>query len=204
MRLTDLHCSCRNGKTPRLCEFLRYPNDMLLPALLIFSGLALLACNNNAPHPQPAPVEGMANSMLVDSLLFGSQPSQEAIEELARAGYKTIVSARGENELKWNEEDLSQSHGLTFLSLPMNKPVREITDAQVERFDEIMRTGKRPMVLHCSSGNRISGLWAVWLVERQNLAPEEALRLAEQTGMKGIRPLVEKRLGLTVATAPAE
>ncbi len=87
---------------------------------------------------------------------------------------------------------------MSFVNIPMTKPITEITDEQVHRFSEMMKNGQRPMVLHCGSGNRISGLWAVWLVERQNMAPERAVHLARQTGMKSISEVVEKRLGIGV------
>ena len=87
-----------------------------------------------------------------------------------------------------------ESLGMNFVSIAMEKPVEEITDGQVKRFAEIMKHAERPLLLHCGSGNRISGLWALWLIENQNMAPQKALGFAKQTGMKGIRTVVEKRL----------
>jgi protein tyrosine phosphatase (PTP) superfamily phosphohydrolase (DUF442 family) len=52
------------------------------------------------------------------------------------------------------------------------------------------------MVLHCSSGNRVAGLWTVWLVEHEGMDPAQALALGTKAGMAGIRPVVEKRLGV--------
>jgi protein tyrosine phosphatase (PTP) superfamily phosphohydrolase (DUF442 family) len=59
-----------------------------------------------------------------------------------------------------------------------------------------MTAANGPVVLHCGSGNRVSGLWAVWLVENQKMDAGQALDLASQAGMKGIQPIVQKRLGL--------
>ena len=58
------------------------------------------------------------------------------------------------------------------------------------------------MVLHCGSGDRVAGLWAVWLVEHQKVKPDEALRLAEKAGMNKILAIVEKRLDATVKVSP--
>jgi protein tyrosine phosphatase (PTP) superfamily phosphohydrolase (DUF442 family) len=137
----------------------------------------------------------MDNTVRVGDLLFGGQPSKEALLELGSQGYKTVLTTRGLNELPWDEKALADSLGLRFVSIPMDKPVTAITDEQISQFADLMETGERPMILHCSSGNRVAGLWAVWLAEREGLAPADALRLGEQAGMTRIRPLVQERLG---------
>jgi len=163
-----------------------------LLSLLLIS--LLLSCRE--PTPEKITIEGIKNAVRLDNLLFCSQPSKEGFENLANSGYKTILSTRGENELTWDEAGLVDSLGMSFVNIPMPGPVTEITDEQVRRFDDFMSSANQPIVLHCGSGNRVSGLWAVWLVEHKNIPPDKALALASQTGMKGVRKAVEKRLGL--------
>jgi uncharacterized protein (TIGR01244 family) len=135
----------------------------------------------------------MKLSVRLGDLLFGSQPTPETLEELAKMGFKTILNTRGENELKWDEKAKVESLGMRYVSIPMPYPIAEIKDEWVEQLDNLLATGERPLVLHCSSGNRIAGLWAVWLNERQGRKQEEALEIADRLGMTRIRPLVEKR-----------
>lgn len=167
--------------------------------------LVVVSCAQRATHstkvepePQPVTIPGIANTFHAGEMLFGGQPSREALRDLKSQGYKTVLSARAEHELAWDEKALADSLGLRFVTIPMEKPVTEITDDQVRRFAELMKTGERPMLLHCGSGNRVAGLWAVWLAEHQGLAADEALRLGEKAGMTGIRPVVQKRLGRDV------
>ena len=127
-------------------------------------------------------------------MVFGGQPTEDALVELKNRGFKTILTTRGEGELQWDEKTKVEELGMTFASVPMNHPVEEITDDQVARFAELMENGERPIVLHCGSGNRVAGLWAVWLVEVEGMEPGPALELAEKAGMTGVRPVVEKRL----------
>ncbi len=86
---------------------------------------------------------------------------------------------------------------MTFVSIPMASPVTAITDEQVAALAEVMEGGEGPMLLHCGSGNRVSGLWGAWLAEDQGVDPEEALRLAQLAGLRSVRPVVERRLGVT-------
>jgi uncharacterized protein (TIGR01244 family) len=174
------------------------------PGLLLLL-VALASCAERATHsttavpePQPIAVPGMANTVRVGEVLFGGQPSQEALRDLKSQGYKTVLSTRASNELAWDEKALADSLGLRFVTIPMEKPVTAITDDQVSRFADLMKTREHPMLLHCGSGNRVAGLWAVWLVEHGGVTPDEALRLGEKAGMTRIRPVVQKRLGLQV------
>jgi len=170
----------------------------LLFGICLMAGWACSGKSERTPpaaaQPVAVTVPGMKNAVEVGDLLFGAQPSREALAELKAKGYKTIVSTRGAGELPWDEGAVVDSLGLRFASVPMEKPVTAITDDEVARFASLMATEERPMVLHCGSGNRVAGLWAVWLVEYEGVSRDEALSLAEKAGMKGIRPVVEARL----------
>lgn len=172
--------------------------------LWVFLLLSYLAsCTHQARHPTPAIVEpqpinvpGLENAVQVGDILFGGQPSPAALKQLASQGYKTVLSTRGPDELEWDERALADSLGLRFVTIPMEKPVTAITDDQVRRFAEFIRKAETPMIAHCSSGNRVAGLWTVWLVESKGVAPDEALRLGDKAGMTGIRQVVVQRLGI--------
>ncbi len=148
------------------------------------------------PEPEPCQIEGMQNCAKTGDVLIGGQPSVAALETLAAQGYKTIVSTRAEGEIDWDEQAKAESLGMTFVRIPMPSPVTEITDDQVALLDDVLSGGVGPVVLHCGSGNRVSGLWAAWLVADRGLAPGEALRLAQLAGMGSVRPVVERRLGI--------
>jgi uncharacterized protein (TIGR01244 family) len=156
--------------------------------------ILLAACKGEIPDPKPVEIDGVRNGSQVGDVLIAGQPTEKALAELAGRGYKTILTTRGEGELEWDEKAKVDSLGMTFVRVPMPNPIAEISDEQVEQFAKVMRSGKRPMVLHCASGNRVAGLWAVWLVEVGGVDVDEALRLGTLAGMTRIRPVVEERL----------
>jgi protein tyrosine phosphatase (PTP) superfamily phosphohydrolase (DUF442 family) len=84
---------------------------------------------------------------------------------------------------------------MKFVQIPMQNPVMAITDQQVVRLDSVLANVKGKTLLHCSSGNRVAGLYGVWLAEKQGLDDRTAIGVAEQAGMTGVRPVVETRLG---------
>jgi len=76
----------------------------------------------------------------------------------------------------------------------MPNPVAAIGDEQVVRLDSVLTHLSGKALLHCGSGNRMAGLYGVWLVEKQGVDREKALAIAEQAGMTRVRPAVEARL----------
>lgn len=141
----------------------------------------------------------MSNCAVAGDVLFGSQPSETTLELLAAQGYTTVVTTRAEDEIDWDEQARVESLGMRFVRIPMPNPVSAITEAQVTRLDSVLGSATGPVVLHCGSGNRVSGLWGAWLAERKGVEPEEALRLAELAGMRSVRPVIEQRLGVVPA-----
>lgn len=185
---------------------------MLRYALLAPVLAALLACSSRPandsseaeppvataatviPDPVPCAVEGMRNCARSGDVLIGSQPTEAALATLAAEGYTTVVTTRADGEIDWDEQAVVEDLGMRFVRIPMPSPVTEITDQQVEQLDAVLDSAHGPVVLHCGSGNRVSGLWGAWLAADRGLAPDEALRLAELAGMRGVRPTVEQRL----------
>jgi uncharacterized protein (TIGR01244 family) len=168
--------------------------SVLFAALTGCSGGTKQAPAEAPPAPESVTVTGLPNAVRVGDLLFGGQPSPDALARLKDEGYHTVINTRGTGEAKWDEEALVDSLGMTYASIPMGYPIEAITDAEVDRFNDLMEHGERPMVLHCSSGNRVAGLWTVWLVERRGLDRAQAMGLGTKAGMTRIRPVVEKRL----------
>lgn len=165
-------------------------------AILFLGGWLLAGCAGHVVSPVPYRVRGMDNGVRIGDLLFGGQPSEAALAQLAAEGYKTVLSTRGEDETGWDEEAKVRELGMTFISIPMPHPLTAITDEHVKLFTDAMKIAKRPIVVHCGSGDRAAGLWAVWLAEHEKIPPKEAIRLGVIAGIKKVRPLVEERLGL--------
>jgi len=156
-------------------------------ALMGATLLALGACHAPSYEEQ---------AVLIDDLLFGPEPSNTTLERLRDEGYRTVISVQPTSEQDWNEKQEVDRLGMRLITIPMPKPVLSISEEQIDRFDEAMESAPRPMLLHCSSGNRVAGLYAVWLATRKGVPAEEAVRSGKAAGMTRLRPLVRKTLGL--------
>ena len=164
---------------------------------VISIALVLAACGGErvtVADPVACDIPGLQNCRQSGDVVFSSQPSPAAFEQLKNQGFTTVVSTRGLTELDWDERALVESLGMRFVQIPMENPVTGITDAQVTALDSVLTAQQGPIVLHCGSGNRVAGLWGAWLAERNGVDRAEALRLAELAGMTRVRPALEQRL----------
>ncbi len=86
------------------------------------------------------------------------------IEELARAGVRTIVNNRPDGEdpgqLPAAEaRQLAEAHGLAYHHIPITAAT--LTRADVDAFAAALRDAETPVVAHCRSGTRSTLLWAL-------------------------------------------
>ena len=158
--------------------------------------LILAACSA-PPEPREVSIAGLRNGIEYGDLLFAGQPDKGALSSLKVSGYRTVVNTRGIVEVNWDEKGYVEELGMTYHAIPMGKPLTEIKPEWVEALDHILLTAERPILLHCGSGNRVSGLWAVWQVQHNGLSAEEAVELAASVGLTSLRPLVEATLGVS-------
>jgi len=165
-----------------------------IPVLVAIVLVAGCGSSRKAVTTRPIEIGGMANATLAGDLLIGSQPTEQTLQELADAGYRSILTVRAPGEIDWDEQAKANEFGLTFNRIEMPNPVNEITDLQLEAFARFMENRNGPALLHCGSGNRAAGLWAAWLIEYEGVDVKDALELARKAGMRdSIAAAVERR-----------
>jgi len=140
---------------------------------------------------------GHAQSTLVAGPLPGistsGQPDESALTKLADDGFVAIIDLRTPNENRGlDERQTVVDLGMTYISLPVDGP-DEITYETAAALDAILGETGRPVLIHCSTGNRAGALLA--LRQRLNGADaEEALEVGIAAGLTTLRSTVEARL----------
>lgn len=69
------------------------------------------------------------------------------------------------------------------MNLPWNGP-DELTDAVFDRGRELLSKAERPLMMHCSSGNRVGAIWLAWRMLDGKQTWDQAYAEAVQVGMK--------------------
>jgi uncharacterized protein (TIGR01244 family) len=117
-------------------------------------------------------------------VFLASQPKPEDFEQASKSGVKTVINLRHEAELTdFDEREVVTGLGLNYIHVPWNS-VDELTDDVFDRSREHLNTAERPILLHCSSANRVGAVWLPWRVLDGGLTYAEALAEAKIVGLK--------------------
>jgi len=67
-----------------------------------------------------------------------------------------------------------------------------VTDAKIDETRELLRTAERPMLMHCSSANRVGAMWMAYRVLDEELDVEAAAAEAKVVGLRS--PVYEQKI----------
>ncbi|MEM1204547.1 MAG: sulfur transferase domain-containing protein [Acidobacteriota bacterium] len=177
-------------------------------ALLLAIGLGPAASAETADSSRDqatAPAVDIPNARIpLEGVLTGGQPSPEALEQAATAGYRTILNLRGAGEGDEGRDEAGEVEalGMRYVTLP----IASAGDLDRERILSLKAllddADARPMMIHCASGNRVGALLALVAAET-GTPPDAALGLGLDAGLTRLEPVIRERLGLPAATPPA-
>ena len=157
---------------------------------------AVPAQAQQAPQAPPAPSVEIRNAKLLgDDLLLGGQPTREQLQEIAEAGYVTVIDLRMPDEDRgFDEPAVAKELGLGYHSLPV-AGADGMTRENASRLAELLAdTERRPVVIHCGSGNRVGGLLALQAFYVDGLSADEALQLGLDNGLTSLSEAVREHL----------
>jgi uncharacterized protein (TIGR01244 family) len=117
-------------------------------------------------------------------VFLASQPKPEDFEQAKKGGVKTVINLRHEAEIKeFNEPETVTNLGLRYINLPWDGP-DELTDQVFDESRKLLNNTERPILLHCSSANRVGAVWLAWRALDGGLSVEEAAAEAKVVGLK--------------------
>lgn len=143
-------------------------------ALLTFSAIALLATAMDDDLPN------LLNPRL--DIYTAGQPTEKGFQKLAAMGVKSVINVLPEKECISGEKDMVQKNNMEYHSFPFDPG--SIKLETVQKFGELLRSQKTPVLIHCSTGNHVGGMWFAYrvLVDKAPLAI--ALKEARLIGLK--------------------
>lgn len=130
-----------------------------------------------------------------EELLIGGQPSYEELEYLKSKGLKVVINLRqnGESDELSQEEMWVKKLGLEYIRLPLSGS--DINVSNSKKLAQLL-AGKKNVLLHCASGNRVGGLLAIDAFSKAHgtMSVDEALSFGRQRGMKSLENHIKSQL----------
>ena len=134
----------------------------------------------------------------MDGVLSGGQPTPEQIEEVARAGFRTVINIRtpGEPGFDW-EKAAVERLGMTYVQIPVGGE-ESFTHETIAAIDGALREARArgPVLYHCASGNRIGATLALRAAWIEDASPQDAFQLGLASGMTRTADMTRRLLGL--------
>jgi protein tyrosine phosphatase (PTP) superfamily phosphohydrolase (DUF442 family) len=123
---------------------------------------------------------------LDDSFATGGQPTEQAFAKIAASGFRSVLSLRGPGEgIDLNKERaLVENAGLRYFNIPVvsSAPRAE----QADEFIKLVREkSNHPMLINCSTANRVGAFMMIFRVLEQGWSQEKALEEALKIGLRG-------------------
>ncbi len=128
---------------------------------------------------------GLENAnQLLEGIATAGQPEQEHFERLSEAGYKTVIDLREPGEDRGlDEPETVRRARMEYMNVPVGH--EDIDDETFERFREIMADPElHPVLVHCTSANRVGALVIPYLILDDGKSVEEALEVASRVGLR--------------------
>jgi uncharacterized protein (TIGR01244 family) len=131
-------------------------------------------------------VAGVTNFARVESTVAcAGATTPEAIAEVKRLGYRSIVNLRLSSEAGANteaEEAAAKAAGITYVQLPFNAAAPD--PAVIARFIEVVSdVSSQPVFVHCASGNRAAALWMIKRIDVDGWSVDQASEEATALGL---------------------
>jgi uncharacterized protein (TIGR01244 family) len=137
-------------------------------------------------------VAGISTFAQVESTIAcGGATSPEAIREIKRMGFKTVVNLRLASEqgaLVDEEGAIVRSLGMNYVHLPFN--IQTPDPKLVENFmAAVAGPANTPAYVHCAAGGRAAALWMIKRVKADGWTEARALEEANALGLNDrLRP----------------
>jgi uncharacterized protein (TIGR01244 family) len=110
------------------------------------------------------------------------QPTDEALADIRKAGFKTVINFRTAEEGSLEEKPKVEALGLAYHNIPIGSD--GIQKEHVELFEQILGDPKTgPVFIHCASSNRVGAMWYIHQVLGEGKDEGAALEEARKAGL---------------------
>ncbi len=123
-------------------------------------------------------------------VLTGGQPSEADLELLRTRGVTTVVSLRrADEDVPFDEEAKAEELGMSFIRIPVGTG-QGLDPETAKQLRQTLDAASGPVLLHCGSGNRVGGMYAINAFANDGKSIEEALKIGRSAGMTRFEPTI--------------
>ncbi|MBD2691179.1 beta-lactamase hydrolase domain-containing protein [Anabaena catenula] len=129
-----------------------------------------------------------------DDLSVAGQISSGQLQELASAGYKSVLNLRSPDEKDFlhDEQQQAEAAGLEYANVPLNpkEPNQQLIAEAILEIDNL----PKPILIHCAAGGRAGGIALIANAIEEGLSYEEITQKATEIGINLEQPHLKQFL----------
>jgi len=168
-----------------------YMLNLRAPLVIVMAG-AVMAVAVSAQQVVKKNIDGISTFAQLDTTIAcGGSTSPEAIQEIGKMGFKSVINLRLASEAGAQVEAEGaavKAAGMTYVHLPFNMQTPD--PALIEDFiAAVTRPANQPAYVHCAAGGRAASLWMIKRVLADHWDEGRALTEANALGLNDrLRP----------------
>lgn len=165
-------------------EFLMRAHPLLLVALVTAASFTGQPATAQQVTRQTVP-GAMNFARLETTVACGGATSPEAVPDLKKMGYASIINLRVPTETGANveaEAAAAKAAGINFFNIPFNGSTPDPAAAD-EFLATITAKGNEPAYIHCAAGNRAGAMWMIKRLVVDGWETERAFTEATALGL---------------------
>jgi uncharacterized protein (TIGR01244 family) len=129
------------------------------------------------------PNDSIPNLQQVRYTVFSAgQPTVIGYGQLAAMGVKTVINVLPTKECLPEEPTLAMVNGMTYHNIPFDPT--QLTVKTLEEFALVLQSSEKPVLIHCSTGNHVGGMWFAYRVVIEKAPLALALKEGRRIGMQ--------------------
>jgi len=166
--------------------------DLIAAAVMLFSTITFAAESPKANAIRPEQIQKLLSPdvprvlCLDENFATGGQPTGDAYAKAAASGFSSVLSLRTTSEGidLLRERAQVESKKMRYFNIPVNS-----SSPRAEQADEFLRIARdkanHPMLVTCSTANRVGAFMMILRVVEQGWSEEKALEEAIKIGLRG-------------------
>ena len=116
------------------------------------------------------------------NIFTSGQPTKQGFHQIAALGVKTVINVLPEKECLSDEQKIVTANKMAYYSVPFE--LTGYNKETITRFANVLADAKKPVLIHCSTGNHVGGLWFAYRVMKEGAPIAESLKEGRNIGMK--------------------
>ncbi|MBE9205759.1 phosphatase [Nostoc sp. LEGE 06077] len=129
-----------------------------------------------------------------ENLSIAGQVTPEELQQLAQAGFKSVLNLRSPDESGFfhDEQQQAEEAGLEYVNVPLkpSQANQELTELAIEKIENL----PKPILIHCAAGARAGGIALIANAISEGLTYEQVTQKASELGINLEQPHLKQFL----------